>query len=244
MTLFCTLSTLQQWQTHSFRINPGLLPTQIFFFWWENFHFRWQDPQTSQFNPSSRVPNYFGTIWVLFGSYLVLFLSCFGPVLVLFRSCFCPVFWFVLVLILVLFWSLFGPFLVPFWFLYCSFLTQFCSIFVLFCPFLSLFVLFCPFLLIFGLYFGRNKNFVSGQTFWIFPRLYKFTCLHNLHLAKVSHRFRQNIANFRKFFDSFEPFSQNEAAVLVRKTTCSFSVFPNPAHSLLSSGKIKARKFK
>ena len=46
------------------------------------------------------------------------------------------------------------------------------------------------------------------------------------------------------FSEYFKPFSQNEAVVLVRETICSFSVFPNAAWSTLSSGKIKARKFK
>ena len=46
------------------------------------------------------------------------------------------------------------------------------------------------------------------------------------------------------FFDYFEPFSQNEAVVLLRETIDSFSVFPNATGSPLSSSKIKARKFK
>ena len=103
---------------------------------------------------------------------------------------------------------------------------------------------FWPFLAI-----SKNK---SAETIWILLCLFKFKYLGILrpfrctflHLRNVSHGFRQNIAYIRIFFDYFEPISENVAVDLVRGTTCSFSVLPNAAHSRLSSGKIKAQKFK
>ena len=56
--------------------------------------------------------------------------------------------------------------------------------------------------------------------------------------------FDKILSTFESFFDYFEPFSQTEAVVFVCETTCSFSVSLNTARSSLSSGKIKARKFK
>ena len=96
------------------------------------------------------------------------------------------------------------------------------------------------------------KNFVLSKTFefsrafinsdickcWdLFAAQFTFSEMFLIAFDKI-------LLTFGYFFDYFEPFSQNEAVVLIPETTRSFSAFPSAARSLLSSGKIKARKFK